>query len=463
MKLVPDPLVVEETDGYQEKFAIDRSQFGGFLTDLVRKTKEPLVIAIDGRWGEGKTTFVKIWQNQLECRGPWKVEEDKKVATLYIDAFKLEAYDDIFVSLVAEIDAFVRARCGSKAKLDEFKRMAIKIGAKLIPIAAKAVVKVATLNAIDPDSIVDLQVDRNVIASSLSDQAEKILSDRLQALIDNKAAIEDFQQKLKELPEAIQDNPSKQLLIIIDELDRCSPKYAVDFLEKIKHFFSTENIKFVLVINKNQIEESIRANYGQGIKAGEYLQKFIDVEASLPRDSAELNKSETFRFCDSLFDRHDFTQDDLAVNFKRFVSEFAYHAKLPLRQIEKIFVRFALVKSSDPRSFSSWDALWHNLIAYVCIVKVLDQEHFEDFGNQTVSGSKVQQFFSRELKGAKYSKSFSDKMEEIEYICMNEVEFEKAGNKKTKEYIGFAINCDEQNRTNLIATIYRVISTFDLR
>lgn len=225
MKLIVPPVVVEEPDDYTTKCVIDRSEFGGFLTHLVRNTTEPLVIAIDGRWGEGKTTFVKIWRNQLECRGKWEPEkETKRVPTLYIDAFKMEATDDIFISLVAEIDSFVSENCGDAEKLKALRKAAIKVGVNLLPKVANAALRTVSLNVLDSSLLEGVKFDRDALARNLSAQAEKLLEDRLRSLVDQKEIMDDFREKLTVLPAAIKKNPSKQMVIIIDELDRCSPK-----------------------------------------------------------------------------------------------------------------------------------------------------------------------------------------------------------------------------------------------
>ena len=46
--------------------ALDRQPFGEALLNIVTRSKDELVVSIDGRWGEGKTTFVKMWRGLLK-------------------------------------------------------------------------------------------------------------------------------------------------------------------------------------------------------------------------------------------------------------------------------------------------------------------------------------------------------------------------------------------------------------
>ena len=52
------------------------------------------------------------------------------------------------------------------------------------------------------------------------------------------------------------------LVIVIDELDRCRPSYAVELLEAAKHIFAVDHVVFVLAVNRSELAHSVRALYG---------------------------------------------------------------------------------------------------------------------------------------------------------------------------------------------------------
>ncbi len=74
----------------------------------------------------------------------------------------------------------------------------------------------------------------------------------------------------------------KRFVILVDELDRCRPTYAIELLEAVKHFFSAPNVVFVLGVCKPQLEHSIKAVYGSTFDAGLYLQRFFHLTYELP-------------------------------------------------------------------------------------------------------------------------------------------------------------------------------------
>ena len=87
-----------------------------------------------------------------------------------------------------------------------------------------------------------------------------------------------------ELARANNDLP---LVVVIDELDRCRPSYAVELLETAKHLFTVDHVVFVLALNRLELAHSICAVYGSGFDADGYLRRFFDVYFPLPDSKRE--------------------------------------------------------------------------------------------------------------------------------------------------------------------------------
>ena len=73
-----------------------------------------------------------------------------------------------------------------------------------------------------------------------------------------------------------------RLVVFVDELDRCKPSYAVQLLERIKHYFSNDKVTVVFSINTKELQHSIRKFYGAEFDANKYLDRFFDYRISLP-------------------------------------------------------------------------------------------------------------------------------------------------------------------------------------
>jgi hypothetical protein len=89
-KLFPeDPIFEIGRCGFDDRDAEDRpldvlgrKPLGQNLTDLVDRFDQPLVIALDGGWGSGKSHFLKLWA------GAHKKELGGKAEVIYFDAFE---------------------------------------------------------------------------------------------------------------------------------------------------------------------------------------------------------------------------------------------------------------------------------------------------------------------------------------------------------------------------------------
>ncbi|MGL6523975.1 KAP family P-loop NTPase fold protein [Aeromonas hydrophila] len=70
-------------------------------------------------------------------------------------------------------------------------------------------------------------------------------------------------------------------LVIIDELDRCRPSYAVEMLEVVKHIFDIPGVFFIISTDTEQLQHAIKVVYGSGFNAQIYLSRFFDARFTL--------------------------------------------------------------------------------------------------------------------------------------------------------------------------------------
>lgn len=107
-------------------------------------------------------------------------------------------------------------------------------------------------------------------------------------LIDTfKTEIDPIIEFRKQLTSFINKIPKKKLILIVDELDRCRPDYAMKTLECIKHFFDIEGLFIIVPTNKTALNDCIKSLYGidnQKRHCKEnYFQKFFNDERILKR------------------------------------------------------------------------------------------------------------------------------------------------------------------------------------
>lgn len=120
------------------------------------------------------------------------------------------------------------------------------------------------------------------------EQAGSLLEATLQ---EKEKAIEDFRNLLVETHKEVCIDGgvdslglNKNIYIIIDEIDRCNPRYALKLLEEIKHLFSINGYIFLVMSNNQQLNNMASNIYGDNVFGAEgYINKFFDIKISLKR------------------------------------------------------------------------------------------------------------------------------------------------------------------------------------
>lgn len=247
---------------------LHRKPAGERLSQLMGRGDQPLVVALDGEWGSGKSHFLKLWTGSHAGFGG-------KAKVIYFDAFERDYLDDPFVSLVAAIteaqEKAAEDKPAIKKTLGEIKKIATDLLLSALRITAAVATAGATEGALFAyDTVADAAI------KGLGQEAEKAIEQFWQREQGRIAAIEAFRSALAELAAA------QPLILVIDELDRCRPDFALSLLEVVKHFFSVKGVQFVLGVRLEALEESVRHRYGPNTDAGLYLQKFLHLRLSLP-------------------------------------------------------------------------------------------------------------------------------------------------------------------------------------
>ena len=231
------------------KDKLSREKEVELLSKIIRNAVGPYVISIDAPWGTGKTYFTKILQANLHS----------DVQAIYINSWESDYNTDPSVSIISELKAVV-----SEDKIEKITSKLFKFSKIVVPSA----IKVASHGLINAEKI----------AEAVSDIGESLIMKKIEAYQEEKKAIGELRVSLKE---SANEAKGGKIVVFVDELDRCKPSYAIDFLERVKHFFEVEGFIFVLSIDEYQLLQSIKVNYGQSFDSEKYLRRFIDFKFSL--------------------------------------------------------------------------------------------------------------------------------------------------------------------------------------
>lgn len=353
---------------------LDREKYARILTNIIENYPKGFVLAINNKWGTGKSTFAKMWKHDLMKSG---------YKTIYFNAWENDFEDNPLTALIGELKTIDQK---GEEKLNKVIKNAALITKNVAPALLKA--------------LLNKYVDSDIIVDALSDTSKsciEIFEEDIKGYAARKKSIADFKKSLSEFVE--NESKGKPLIFIIDELDRCRPNYSVLLLEQIKHFFSVPNIVFVLSIDKTQLGNAICGVYGsEKIDTDEYLKRFIDIEYSIP-------KAEKGKFFDYLFEYFDFDaffKSQERSRYRGFYRErdnFVFAGKilignLTLRQQEKILSHIRITL----RTLNHSNYLIPTIFIFLVYIKTFYEKFYSELSNKTLSLNEVQNEFYEIVK-----------------------------------------------------------------
>lgn len=375
---------------------LKRKEIAENLVNIIKNTKGPFVFNINSPYGCGKTFFLKRLKVLLQSHN---------IAGILYNSWESDWCDSPLTAIAQEIIEELGNLPGAKSELlEKTKETVAKTALPAVKAAAESLIRLTCPPA-------GLILD----AAGKALENGKESNSPLEAYSALKREKENFK---KTLCRTLKERP---LAIIIDELDRCRPDYAVKTLETIKHFFNIPNIIFILGMDPLQIESAISVLYGKKIEdnSSEYLRKFIDYNLYLPEpdntDFVELLtqlhiKDALTPFCRleplginypiafSEYNKNDIKKDSLQADITSFIKNglcvlFSYF-NFSLRAQEQIIIKLKMFLSAlDPKA----DLLIPEILPWLICMHSFSEEHFKLFAEDKTQ--KAANFFITSFNG----------------------------------------------------------------
>lgn len=300
----------------------------------------PITIGLYGDWGSGKSSILKILEEQLK--------RDDDTVVVYFDGWSFESFDDAKMALIQGIvDALESeerffAKVGDKSSeaynnlKEAFKKLKKSINwMRVLKFSLKTLAPIATSVATGGSSLIiplllnafnEHSGDLNDILTG--DKAEQFLKDALNAEDEDKKyeAVREFRKDFEDL---IKKSKQGKVVVLIDDLDRCLPRHIIENLEAIKLFLNVPQTAFVIAADKYIVSNAINSEYRDIIKEAleerprlgdSYMEKFIQLPYTIPALSPkEVETYVTLLFCQSLLDDKVF--EKVKLDFSRFTSD----------------------------------------------------------------------------------------------------------------------------------------------
>lgn len=261
------------------------------IANLIRaKPGVPVTIGVHGDWGAGKSSILEMIEAGFES--------DKKVLCLKFNGWRFQGFEDAKIALIEGIvtgliekrPALTKARKAVKSVFDRIDWL--KVAKKAGGLALTAFTGLPSLGAVQ-----DVIGSLTRIASDPTQFATK---EHLEAALEGAKSLLKTETESKHVPEEIREFRKafddlleeagiEQLVVLIDDLDRCLPDTAIETLEAMRLFMFTSRTAFVVAADEAMIEYAVRRHFpdlpgstGPRGYARNYLEKLVQVPFRIP-------------------------------------------------------------------------------------------------------------------------------------------------------------------------------------
>jgi hypothetical protein len=304
------------------------------IIELLRgRPDQPVTVGVHGDWGAGKSSVLEMIEAGFE--------DEKQVLCLKFNSWRFQGFEDAKIALIEGIVTGLiekrpmLAKAGEAVK-DIFHRIDwLKVAKKAGGLAFTAFTGIPT-----PDQI---QTIIGSLEGFLADPARLATKENVGATIkdvkellkprsesDSTNVPDEIKAFRKSFDELLEKAGVDQLVVLIDDLDRCLPDTAIETLEAVRLFVFTSRTAFVVAADEAMIEYAVRKHFpdlpdttGPQTYARNYLEKLIQVPFRIPA----LGDTETRIYVTLLLVSAELGENDPA--FNALIEEAREHLKRP--------------------------------------------------------------------------------------------------------------------------------------
>lgn len=231
---------------------------------------DPLAIGLSGSWGSGKTTVLRLIEQELaRVSNP-----ESTILVVPSDPWRYDPLTGAKETLISEVLGALRrhleSQQGSKDKaMLLLKGLVERVDwARALRIAAKGALAFQVPSFDDVINIVRPAEGSSAAAPGL----------------------EAFRSEFQQLLESEELSNVRRVVVLVDDLDRCLPETVIETLEAIRLFLAVPKMSFVLAADEQRVAEAIRTRFEEYVPSDEapeepaslYLHKIVQTTVPIP-------------------------------------------------------------------------------------------------------------------------------------------------------------------------------------
>lgn len=251
--------------------------------------ERPVTVGVHGDWGAGKSSVLEMIEGALE--------DSDDVLCIKFNAWRFQGLEDAKIALIEGvvtqlIEKRSLATKAADAVTDVVKRLDwLKVAQMGGGLAFTAISGLPSPNQIG--SVVGM------VKGFFADPAKQLDKDEIEKVVkgvegllrgkESRRVPEEVEEFRKAFDKLLRRAGLKQLVVLIDDLDRCLPEPAIETLEAMRLFVMMDRTAFVIAADEAMIEYSVRKHFpdlpdttGPRDYARNYLEKLIQIPFRIP-------------------------------------------------------------------------------------------------------------------------------------------------------------------------------------
>ena len=256
---------------------------------LSEKPDQPVTIGVHGDWGAGKSSVLEMIEAGFDGKD--------EVLCLKFNGWRFQGFEDAKIALIEGIvTGLIEKRPALTKAAVAVKDVFSCIDWLKVAKRAGGLALTSFTGIPSPDLV------GSVIGSLeevMADPAKLATKENISAVIDEVKAVlkpgetknvpEEVEAFRKAFDQLLKDAGIEQLVVLIDDLDRCLPDTAIETLEAIRLFVFTARTAFVIAADEAMIEYAVSKHFpdlpdstGPRDYARNYLEKLVQVPFRIP-------------------------------------------------------------------------------------------------------------------------------------------------------------------------------------
>lgn len=238
------------------------------LLNIISDNRSSSTFALNGTWGVGKTFVLNRLMKQL-----LDYQDGEKFFVFHYNCWQYDYYEEPLIAIVAAmLDSVDQENHFLSQSLREKARQGMAVAKPILENIAKDFIKKKV--GVDITDLITFFKDGAEAVEGVS--AKEADANDYDKYYSFKKAISSAQDGIRSLAK------DRTVVVIVDELDRCLPSYAIKVMERLHHLFvELENCAVILAVDKGQLDQTVQQIFGAGTDTTKYLKKFINFEVEL--------------------------------------------------------------------------------------------------------------------------------------------------------------------------------------